>query len=290
MRLYLVEGAGNIALRSYSMWSFYLSAAALVLPNLLYWFLRIETDPYLIGWASFVFFIAGILGRLIDQTRSGRTASAVFIGSFLIGAAMVFLSIGEAVVEDIVLPEPEQVSSAEQSTVIQAMSKRPPVAVVPGSSTGPATGGDFLEMAVPFIGRWEGLRLAAYKDIVGVWTVCYGETKGVRPGDTYTKAQCDAMLAREIGSYRRGLNAYFTDKTRQFWLPREREVAYVSLSYNVGVHGAGKSTATRRLNSGDIEGGCEALTWWNKAGGRVVRGLVRRRTDEHALCVIGLIA
>jgi GH24 family phage-related lysozyme (muramidase) len=57
---------------------------------------------------------------------------------------------------------------------------------------------------------------------------------------------------------------------------------------NVGIAGAGKSTATRRLNAGDIAGGCQALTWWNKAGGRVVRGLVNRRAEEFALCMDGL--
>ncbi|ARC87161.1 hypothetical protein B5V46_00185 [Rhodovulum sp. MB263] len=50
---------------------------------------------------------------------------------------------------------------------------------------------------------------------------------------------------------------------------------------NVGVAGAGRSTATRRLSEGDVPGACEALTWWNKAGGRVVAGLRNRRTEEY---------
>nr|WP_231119180.1 glycoside hydrolase family protein [Rhodovulum sp. MB263] len=45
--------------------------------------------------------------------------------------------------------------------------------------------------------------------------------------------------------------------------------------------GAGRSTATRRLSEGDVPGACEALTWWNKAGGRVVAGLRNRRTEEY---------
>ncbi|KPU83671.1 hypothetical protein JI58_08035 [Marinosulfonomonas sp. PRT-SC04] len=145
----------------------------------------------------------------------------------------------------------------------------------------------FTGLAVQFIGGWEGLRLVAYRDIVGVWTVCFGETKGVKHGDKYTARQCDAMLAREISSYRAGLRVYFTAETRAVRLTAPREVAYVSLAYNVGVRGAGKSTATRRLNAGRIAAGCDALTWWNKAGGRVIRGLVRRRSGEYAMCMQG---
>ncbi|KPU83690.1 hypothetical protein JI58_07895 [Marinosulfonomonas sp. PRT-SC04] len=146
---------------------------------------------------------------------------------------------------------------------------------------------NFTPLAVEFIGGWEGLRLQAYRDIVGVWTVCYGETKGVKAGDKYTKRECDAMFTVEIASYRAGLRGYFTAETKAVRLTTPREVAYVSLAYNVGVRGAGKSTATRRLNAGRIAAGCDALTWWNKAGGRVIRGLVRRRSGEYAMCMQG---
>ncbi|WP_254054886.1 glycoside hydrolase family protein [Pseudophaeobacter sp. EL27] len=71
-------------------------------------------------------------------------------------------------------------------------------------------------------------------------------------------------------------------------LPSERDAAYVSLAYNVGIRGIGRSTATRGLNAGGVAGGCQALTWWNKAGGRVVCVLVRRRTDEYRLCMLGV--
>ena len=80
----------------------------------------------------------------------------------------------------------------------------------------------------------------------------------------------------------------FTSDTIANRLTVDRDVAYASLAYNVGVSGTGKSTAVRRLNQGDIAGGCEALGWWNKAGGRVVRGLVNRRAEETELCMGGL--
>ena len=53
----------------------------------------------------------------------------------------------------------------------------------------------------------------------------------------------------------------------------------------VGVRAAGRSTATRRLNAGDVTGACKAITWWNKAGGRVIRGLVNRRTEDQTMCL-----
>lgn len=146
----------------------------------------------------------------------------------------------------------------------------------------------FMEVAIPLIAKWEGVRLTAYQDIVGVWTVCFGETKGVRPGDRYTLVQCEKMLEEEVKSYRNDLHTYFSRETKETRLTPHRDAAYVSLAYNAGVRGIGKSTATRRLNNGNIVGGCKALTWWNKAGGRVIRGLVNRRSEERDLCLKGV--
>lgn len=154
-------------------------------------------------------------------------------------------------------------------------------------SSGAVTVAAFLLVAFPLVAKWEGKENHAYKDIVGKPTICYGETRGVKMGDYKTDAECKAMLEAGLVEYREGLHGYFNDETKLHRLTAERDAAYVSLAYNVGVSGAGKSTATRRLNAGDIAGGCEALTWWNRAGQRIVRGLVRRRADEYRLCLIG---
>lgn len=148
---------------------------------------------------------------------------------------------------------------------------------------------DVTDIAVPLVAKWEGLRTKAYQDIVGVWTVCYGETKGVRPGDTYTKEECRKMLTQEVLAYRAGWLSYTTQETQEHRLTASREAAYTSLSYNAGVYAIGNSTATRRLNKGNIAGGCDAIGWWNKAGGRVIRGLVNRRKEEVNLCYDGLV-
>lgn len=167
--------------------------------------------------------------------------------------------------------------------------------IVASPAPGPAPqigGADALAYAVPLIAKWEGKRNTAYLDIVGVPTICYGHTRtvtraDVAAGKTLSDLECTELLHDEVQEYRNRLRPFFTDDTRARRLPPKRDAAYTSLAFNVGVAGAGRSTAVKRLNAGDIAGGCEALTWWNKAGGRVVRGLVNRRAEEYAYCMEG---
>jgi len=147
---------------------------------------------------------------------------------------------------------------------------------------------EFLEVSTPLIAKWEGKRNNSYKDIVGVWTICYGHTRTAGPGQFKSDKQCEELLQEEIVEYRAGLHDFFTKDTLKHRLTPERDAAYTSLAYNVGISAAGNSTATRRINNGDIRGGCKALTWYNKAGGRVVRGLVNRRSEEYTFCMRGL--
>lgn len=139
-----------------------------------------------------------------------------------------------------------------------------------------------LALTVAFVGGWEGLRLVAYRDPVGVPTVCYGETRGVEMGDRHTEAECDAMLIEALEDFEQGIR-----RCIEPWsdLPVKTRVALVSWAYNVGVGAACGSTAVRRINAGQYRAGCDAVTWWDKAGGRTLPGLVNRRAAEHALCV-----
>ncbi|MEO1637783.1 MAG: lysozyme [Pseudomonadota bacterium] len=262
----LIPNWKDVALKSHSMREQYLSMLCLAAPDLIYLLFSLDTDPRLWWAAAFALLIYGTFGRVVDQ---GIDRSRVNNPIWIVAVALL-LVLGAFWQSDRVNLDP-----VEQTTKVmpQGVSDRHK---------------QFLKVAVPFVAKWEGLRTTAYKDIVGVWTVCYGETKGVKSGDSYTKAQCDAMLAKEILSYRNGLHGYFSPETKRQRLPVRRDVAFASFAYNVGISGAGKSTAVRRLNAANIVGACEALTWWNKAGGRVVRGLVRRRTDEHALCMAGV--
>lgn len=138
--------------------------------------------------------------------------------------------------------------------------------------------------AAPFVAQWEGLRTQAYQDVIGVWTVCFGETKGVSPGDVYTVAECEGMLDKELRGY-----AVALGKCLKAPLPEGAAVAFLSWSYNVGTGAACRSTLVRKANAGDLFGACDELLRWNRAGGRVVRGLVNRRKAEHGLCIDALV-
>ena len=132
---------------------------------------------------------------------------------------------------------------------------------------------------VAFIGPWEGRRYVAYQDIVGVWTICDGHTKGVKQGDTATDAQCDEMAAQDVAEHNAGIRQCITRP-----MPQNVEIAFTSLAFNVGVRAFCGSTALRKYNAGDDTGACEAMNLWIKAGGKTVNGLVNRRQAESALC------
>jgi GH24 family phage-related lysozyme (muramidase) len=142
-----------------------------------------------------------------------------------------------------------------------------------------------LSLATPFIAKWEGLETTAYRDIVGVPTVCYGETRGVKIGDTYTKAQCFQMLNKAVGEYYADLQPYMTNKN----IPVGVQASMLELAYNVGIGAAGNSTMMKLANQGKYKEACEELRKWVKAGGETVKGLVNRRADSKvALCTKGL--
>ena len=259
----IIYDARKVALTSYSAWANYLGLAALVAPELIYWMWGVDTDPH-VWWSMGLFLIlAGTVGRFIAQPGSRWIWRAVKIT--VAGAVLT-------------------VWAASAFAMGDRIEKPKPVAV------GLATEAAFLEVGLPYVGKWEGLRLDAYLDRIAsppVWTVCYGETKGVTGGMSFSKRQCDDMLARELLSYRSRLHRAFTPDAKATRLPVHRDVAYTSLAYNAGVSAISKSTSVRRLNEGDIVGGCNAIGWWNKAGGRVIRGLVNRRTEDVAKCMIG---
>ena len=149
--------------------------------------------------------------------------------------------------------------------------------------TGAITGAGMIAIAV--VGNWEGLRLYAYQDVVGVWTACYGETDGIRPGMKFTKDQCDIIFIESLAEHEAGMRGCLKAPDA---LPEKSYVAFVSATYNIGVGAFCGSSMARKTNAGDIRGACDALMMWVKAGGKVVQGLVNRRTAERKLCLEGL--
>lgn len=136
------------------------------------------------------------------------------------------------------------------------------------------------QRGIDLIKSFEGCELSAYQDSVGVWTIGYGHTVGVKKGDKITQAQADKMLAEDLAIYEQGVQS-MVKRT----LTQGQFDALVSFSFNVGLGALGRSTLLRLLNSGDWQAASQQFARRNKAGGRVLPGLTRRREAERALFV-----
>lgn len=140
-----------------------------------------------------------------------------------------------------------------------------------------------IALAVGIIKPWEGYYSRTYLDIVKVATVCYGETDKAAVAEgrrrAFKEAECDAMLGKSLVKYDDGMMACLHRP-----VPIEVRAVFLSTTYNIGISGFCGSSMARRWNAGDAYGACDALLMWNRAGGRVVKGLDNRRKDERRLC------
>lgn len=141
-----------------------------------------------------------------------------------------------------------------------------------------------IAAAVPLVAAFEGLRQKAYLDPVGIPTACFGATHGVRLGQTYTREQCDNLLATELLEANAGV-----DSCVSVPLSDGQRVAFVSFVYNVGRSKFCGSTLVRKLNAGDYMGACNELPRWVYAKGIKLPGLVKRREKERAICLGGAV-
>lgn len=130
------------------------------------------------------------------------------------------------------------------------------------------------------VAPWEGLSLKPYRDIVGVWTQCYGDTKNVDRARSKTPDECTESLAQELLAHNSAMKKYV-----KVGLTDYQEAAFTSLTYNIGEGAWSRSTALRRLNEGRYAEACAAMKLFNRAGGRVVQGLVNRREKEFEVCL-----
>lgn len=135
---------------------------------------------------------------------------------------------------------------------------------------------------------WEGWVNAAYPDVARVWTICSGDTHGVKPGQVASDAECESRLGVEAVKTGFAIAPCLPGE-----LPNETRAAFISAAYNIGASAFCGSSMSRRALAGDLPGACRALDLWNKArvgGGKpvVVRGLTLRRSDERQLCERGL--
>lgn len=166
-------------------------------------------------------------------------------------------------------------------------------AVLPGSGV---RAPDDVVLAATYLNKpWEGRELRAYPDPAtggAPWTICDGDTFGVRPGMVETPAGCDARLIRRMLDFRAQLVACMRGFER---MPVSVRAMFNSLSYNIGTGAACRSTAAAHAVAGRYLDACNAATAFNRAAGRVFVGLVKRREmgdaqriGEGELCVSGL--
>ncbi|HAV1633657.1 TPA: lysozyme [Enterobacter hormaechei subsp. steigerwaltii] len=139
------------------------------------------------------------------------------------------------------------------------------------------------EKGIALIKQFEGCKLTAYQDSVGVWTIGYGWTqpvdgKPIRAGMTIKQETAERLL-------KTGLVSYEIDVSRlvKVSLTQGQFDALVSFTYNLGARSLSTSTLLRKLNAGDYAGAADEFLRWNKAGGKVLNGLTRRREAERAL-------
>ena len=125
------------------------------------------------------------------------------------------------------------------------------------------------------IKHFEGLELNAYQCAAGVWTIGYGHTKGVKSGMSISEARANEMLEEELVEYENYVNDMVSVSLSQCQFD-----AMVSWVYNLGGGNLKASTLLKVLNAGDYDGVPAQMMRWNKAGGKVLEGLTRRRQAE----------
>lgn len=132
---------------------------------------------------------------------------------------------------------------------------------------------------IDFVKDWEKLRLVAYKDGGGVWTIGYGHTDYVEPGDICTEQEAEEFLRQDIQEAAGAIDDFVDVE-----LTQPMYDALVSWAYNCGREAVKNSTLVRLLNAGHSkEVVSDQLPRWNKDNGKVVAGLTRRREAERVL-------
>jgi len=141
-------------------------------------------------------------------------------------------------------------------------------------------------VGIELIKKYEGLKLKAYKCPAGVWTIGYGHTRGVNPGDKITPAQAEEYLVEDLQDCEEDVMELVTVPINQ-----NQFDALVSFVYNIGAdidtdhfaEGLGDSTLLLKLNGGDPEGAAREFPKWVYAGGKKLNGLIARRNAERNL-------
>ena len=130
------------------------------------------------------------------------------------------------------------------------------------------------------IATHEGFVGRAYQDVVGVWTIGFGTTEGVKPGDRIEPVQALQRKMADVRKFEGALKRCVTVPLHQYEYD-----AFLSLAYNIGPGAFCGSTLVKKLNVSDYAGACAEILRWDKAGGKPVAGLTKRRQTEHRQCI-----
>jgi len=140
------------------------------------------------------------------------------------------------------------------------------------------------ENGLNVIKKWEGFSAKAYKDLVGVWTIGYGITdpRYAFEGNTITREFAEQLLIQHVAQ-----DEISCRQLIKVPLSQPQWDAVVSLCYNIGPGAFARSTLLRKLNQSDFTGAYAEFPKWNRAGGKVVQGLVNRRKEEAGMFLTG---
>jgi lysozyme len=139
------------------------------------------------------------------------------------------------------------------------------------------------QAGLDLIKKFEGLRLRAYQDSVGVWTIGYGHTDGVWDGQRITEDEAEALLKSDLKLAEQGVTDMVTAPINE-----NQFAALVSFAFNLGTNALRGSTLLRQLNMGFPKAAAEQFLRWDHAGGKLLLGLQLRRQAERALFLKGL--
>ena len=123
---------------------------------------------------------------------------------------------------------------------------------------------------------FEGCKLEAYQDVAGIWTIGYGHIAGVKAGDTCTQEQAVTFLQQDLQTVVADLNRHLGVTVTQGEFD-----ALVDFGFNLGIHAMETSTLWRLLQAGDFAGAAAQFPRWDKAGGAICEGILRRRLAEQ---------
>src|SRR5574343_546614 len=137
-----------------------------------------------------------------------------------------------------------------------------------------------LKLLTDLLKQFEGCKLKAYKCPAGIWTIGFGSTRGVKEGDVITQEQADALLLEEAQEY---LDEALRLSPRLRSATPGQQAAIASFVYNCGAGNYKKSTLKRNVDAGDFNEAKHSIKMWNKANGKVLKGLVTRRQAEADL-------